>query len=101
MVGELGILAVEIGFLAGAVAMTQSVRFVVGRIERARTAAGIRKMLRALPEPPKSELEAGYRENVAMAVSAEERSAGFVERWRAKRAAAYVHELERRAKIDT
>jgi len=103
VITNLTILAVEIGYVAGAAALTQSVRFVARSIARARTASEVRKMLRALPAtatPP--ETFGGYRDNVAAAVESRRKpSPGFVERWRAKRAASYVHELERRAKIDT
>lgn len=95
------IAAVEVGYIAGAAAIAQGARFVVRRITRARTASAIRKMLRELPQPVEAPFISGYRGNVARAVDVEAPSPGFVDRWRAKRAAAYVHELERRAKIDT
>ena len=101
MITDYTILAVEIGYVVCAAAIAQSARFVAVRIARARTASGIRKMLRVMaPESPAVPDVTGYRDNVAVAVEAEECSPGFVERWRAKRAATYVHELERRAKID-
>jgi hypothetical protein len=99
VIADLTILAVEVGYVAAAAAITQSVRSLARRIHEARTASAIRKMLREQP-PPAPIVEEGYRDNVAMAVEAEAPSPGLVERWRAKRAAAYVHELERRAKID-
>ena len=101
MVTELPLVLVEIGYIAAAAAITQAARHVATRIVRARTAAGIRKMLREVAAPrTEQELPAGYRENAAAMSVVEESPPAFVERWRAKRAAAYVHELERRAKID-
>jgi hypothetical protein len=101
VVADFTILALEIGCVGGAVAITQGVRSIARRIHQARTASGIRKMLRTQVEEPASPpIAASYRDNVAMAVEAEAPSPGFVERWRAKRVATYVHELERRAKID-
>ena len=102
MVTELPIVLVEIGYIAAAAAITQGARLVASRIARAQTAAGIRKMLREVAAVPRTEEEllAGYRDNAGAMTTVEESPPGVVDRWRAKRAAAYVHELERRAKID-
>jgi hypothetical protein len=94
------IAAAEVGYVAAAAAIAQGARFVVGRVVRARTASAIRKMLRESEPIESGPSVAGYRDNATHAAEVEGRAPGLAERWRAKRAAAYVHDLEHRAKLD-
>jgi hypothetical protein len=97
VISDLGILAVEVGYVAGVAALTKALLVVTRRVERWRTASSIHALLKSMEQPtPVPNEPRGYRTNAVLDVptSPPATSSSWLSRRRAVRAARYVQKLE-------
>ncbi len=100
MISDLGVLALEIGYVAAAAVIAQTARALVRAIDRRSTAAAIHRMAREVAgasDAPEPERACDYRTNARTSSVAEASRPSWLERHRSARAARYVRKLEARA----
>ena len=92
---DLEVAAVEVGYVAAVALLTRVLTALAKRVERWRTARGIRKILQATAEPHARVVPCDYRANASVADQAKPVAhTTWLERRRAERAARYVQKLE-------
>jgi hypothetical protein len=92
---DLELAAVEVGYIVMVAVLTKTLLTVTKRIERWRTARGVRQLWKTAEQDPAPPAACDYRTNAANPANAAEPSrSSWLSRRRAERAARYVQKLE-------